>query len=132
MMELYTVHPPRLQPIDVWARNAAEARHLAAAWWRYGGSLETVAVDPHPQNDEAALAGATAQDGKPKCHLDPTTPGACGQHRAACAAHYPDCPCNTCAHDQPLLGALCCVRLHGSACPVTRRCAYYEREAPPC
>ena len=133
MKKLYTVHPPRLTPIDVWAHDAAEAQHLAAAWWHYSGDVSDLTVDYHPQNDEAALAVGAAQDGRLEINQNQdTTPAGYGQHRAACAAHYPGCPCNTCAHDHPLLGALCCVRLHGSACPMTRRCAYYEREAPPC
>jgi hypothetical protein len=133
MKELYTVHPPRLTPIDVWAHDAAEAQHLAAAWWQYSGDVSGLNVDYHPQNDEAALAGATAQDGKRKNGQDQdTTVPARGQHVCGWFSEC-KCLCETCRRD--FLDDddnSCCLEHIGRSCPVTACPDYLPEEAPPC
>ena len=136
MKELYTVHPPRLTPIDVWAHDAAEAQHLAAAWWQYSGDVSGLNVDYHPKNDEAALAGATAQDGKEKTvQGQDTTVPALGQHGSVWCK--PQCKCLTCRRDngageETIPGGCWCIDRYPNQCPVISCPDYLPEGAPPC
>lgn len=139
MKELYTVHPPRLTPIDVWAHDAAEAQHLAAAWWQYSGDVSGLNVDYHPKNDEAALAGATAQDGKDDAQTDNaqphiTTGGEENQHVETCFDNEPTCQCRTCVREVAGIGQgqRCCIALWGPGCPVEECGQYLPMGTPVC
>ena len=131
MKKLYTVHPPRLEPVDVWADNEWEAKEMAAMQWGLKGSFAGMTVDYHPQDNKAALAGATAQSGKDDAQTDNaqphiTTGGEENQHAETCFGNEPTCQCRTCVREVAGFGQgqRCCIALWGPGCPV-EGCGHY-------